>query len=110
MAKLQRHPKPTSFETKKKISIMTEADMEERRYVGTGYAAIELQREPAHPERPHRAEGRPRDPAAAALRALVQAHPAGVHLHPGQGRPQLSEVLDLQRHHAATRAHHELPV
>jgi hypothetical protein len=33
MAKLQRENKPTSFEAKKKISVMTEADMEERRYV-----------------------------------------------------------------------------
>jgi hypothetical protein len=33
MTKLQRQNKPNSFEAKKKISVMTEFDMEERRYV-----------------------------------------------------------------------------
>lgn len=33
MTKLQRQNNPNSFEAKKKISVMTEFDMEERRYV-----------------------------------------------------------------------------
>lgn len=56
MTKLQRQNKPTSFEAKKKISVMTEMDMEERRYVELSYSAIMFQRKPTNPECPDNSE------------------------------------------------------